>query len=61
MNIKKKKSFNLSSKHELGTEAQTSIYFLEIFTKFAEIPRDVLERFIPEPILNQYEFLSQKL
>ncbi|XP_053683160.1 WASH complex subunit 5 [Sabethes cyaneus] len=49
---------NLKYKQEICQEAVTALRFLEIFTRVAEIPRKQLEQYIPESVLNQYDFLS---
>ena len=49
---------NLRSKQELCQESLMGLRFLEIFVRLAEIPRSALEKYIPDSILNQYEFLS---
>ncbi|XP_058829034.1 WASH complex subunit 5 [Topomyia yanbarensis] len=49
---------NLKAKQEICIEAVMAIRFLEIFTRIAEIQRQQLEQYIPDSVLNQYEFLS---
>ncbi|XP_055613775.1 WASH complex subunit 5 [Uranotaenia lowii] len=49
---------NLKAKQEICIEAMMAMRFLETFTRVAEISRQQLEQYIPDPILNQYEFLS---
>ncbi|XP_058458718.1 WASH complex subunit 5 [Malaya genurostris] len=49
---------NLKSKQEICIDAIMAIRFLEIFTRIADIPRKYLEQYIPDSVLNQYEFLS---
>ncbi|XP_038118997.1 WASH complex subunit 5 [Culex quinquefasciatus] len=49
---------NLKAKQEICAEAVLALRFLEIFTRVAEIPRAQLEQYIPDNVLNQYEFLS---
>lgn len=46
------------AKQEICVDAVMALRFLEIFTRVAEIPRSYLGQFIPDSILNQYEFLS---
>ena len=47
-------------KKELNAETQTCIYFIEIFIDKANLSRDLIEKYIPESILNQIDFLSTK-
>lgn len=46
------------AKQEICHEAVMTLRFLEMFTRVAEIQRKQLERYIPDSVLNQYEFLS---
>lgn len=50
--------FHSRAKQEICQEAVMTLRFLEIFTRVAEIQRKQLERYIPDSVLNQYEFLS---
>ncbi|XP_062543683.1 WASH complex subunit 5 [Armigeres subalbatus] len=49
---------NLKAKQEICQEAVITLRFLEMFTRVAEVERKHLERYIPDSVLNQYDFLS---
>lgn len=47
-------------KQELGSEVHTTLHFLFDFIDAAGLSRNILENHIPEVILNQLEYLSNK-
>lgn len=50
-----------SSKKELGTDVYTAVHFLFAYIKAAGLSQDILETLIPEVILYQLEYLSNKV
>lgn len=52
------KILRFRAKQEICQEAVMTIRFLETFTRVADIERKQLEKYIPDSVLNQYEFLS---
>lgn len=51
----------LSVNHELSMETQMVLEFLETFCRIAHVPKKNIQLYIPDVILNQYEYLSQKI
>lgn len=49
---------SLEVKNELHPEVHTVLHFLEIFIRTGKISRSILSEKIPDPVLNQYEFLA---
>uniref|UniRef100_A0A2M4ABQ8 Strumpellin n=1 Tax=Anopheles triannulatus TaxID=58253 RepID=A0A2M4ABQ8_9DIPT len=50
---------NLEAKQPVGTEALFGLRFLEIFSRIADIPRDHLEQYLPEVVIDQYVPLAE--
>lgn len=54
-------TFYYSLKKEIGPEAYIAVHFLFKFIECAQINREVLEKYMPEMLLNQLECLANKV